>query len=137
MSGQAEGQTSGAFTTGATPGFMSGTNVNTEELTSANLAAAVWNSLVATYQQTGSFGEAISQGSAGLTQQQIRDAMALAGTETPASGSVEKLLVELHRIMGLDPTKPLIVTSTTRTAGAEIEQSISEAPAGTVTVTRQ
>lgn len=107
-----------------------------DTLTPGQIATAVWNALVTTYQQSGSFGEAISQGSAGLTQQQIRDAMALAGTDTPASGSIEKLLIELHRIMGLDPTKPLVVTSTTRTAGAEIEQSIAEA-AGTVTVTRQ
>lgn len=108
-----------------------------DTLTPGQIASAVWSALVTTYQQTGSFGEAISQGSAGLTAQQIRDAMALAGTDTPAAGSIEKLLIELHRIMGLDPTKPLIVTSTARTAGAEIEQSISEAPAGTVTVTRQ
>lgn len=137
LAGSASGGTAAAFETGAIPAFVSGSNVDASTLTPASVAAAVWDSLVANFQASGTFGEAISQGSAGLTQQQIRDAMALASSETPASGSIEKLLIELHRIMGLDPTKPLVVTSTTRTAGAEIEQSISEAPTGTVTVTRQ
>jgi hypothetical protein len=46
------------------------------------------------------------------------------------------MLLEMYRLLGLDPTRPLIVTSTTREAGGEIEQSISESPPGTVTVTR-
>lgn len=45
-------------------------------------------------------------------------------------------ITELHRLAGLDATRPLVVTATTRDAGAEIEQTIAEAPAGTVTVTR-
>lgn len=35
------------------------------------------------------------------------------------------MLLELYRIMGLDPSKPLIVTQTSRTAGVEIQQTIS------------
>jgi hypothetical protein len=35
------------------------------------------------------------------------------------------MLLELYRIMGLDPSKPLIVTQSSRTAGAEIQQTIS------------
>ncbi len=34
------------------------------------------------------------------------------------------MLLELYRLMGLDPTRPLIVNSTTRTAGSEINQTI-------------
>lgn len=34
-------------------------------------------------------------------------------------------LLEIYRIFGLDPTKPLVVTNTTRTAGAEIDQTIN------------
>lgn len=35
------------------------------------------------------------------------------------------MLIELYRIMGLDPTKPLVVTKTSRQAGSEIHQTIS------------
>jgi hypothetical protein len=35
------------------------------------------------------------------------------------------MLLELYRIMGLDPSKPLVVTQTSRTAGSEIQQSIN------------
>jgi len=45
------------------------------------------------------------------------------------------LLMELYALYGLDPTKPLVVTAANRTAGT-IQQSIVEAPAGTITVTR-
>jgi len=34
------------------------------------------------------------------------------------------MLLELYRIMGLDPTKPLVVTNNSRTIGSEIGQSI-------------
>lgn len=46
-------------------------------------------------------------------------------------------LTDLHRLAGLDATRPLVVTSTTRDAGAGISQTVVEAPAGTITVTRQ
>jgi parallel beta-helix repeat protein len=46
------------------------------------------------------------------------------------------MLLEIYRLYGLDPAKPLVVAQTSRTAGAEIQQSISEL-AGVVTVTRQ
>lgn len=119
------------------PGSMSASiSVATSDpLSPDSLAAAVWNALVAQYQAAGSFGEAIANGSAGLTQQQIRDAMALATSDPPASGSVDQLLLALYRLAGLDPTRPLVVTATSRDAGAEISQTINEA-AGTVTVTR-
>lgn len=51
-----------------------------------------------------------------------------------ATGTMGDALVRLYELAGLDPTKPLVVTSTTRTAG-DLEQTIAEA-AGTVTVTR-
>lgn len=52
------------------------------------------------------------------------------------TGTQATMLLEMYRLLGLDPTRPLVVTSTTRDAGAEIEQSIAESPPGTVTVTR-
>ena len=43
---------------------------------------------------------------------------------------------EMHKLHGLDSGNPLVVTATTRDAGAGVSQTISE-NAGTVTVTRQ
>lgn len=45
------------------------------------------------------------------------------------------MLLEMFRLMGLDPSRPLVVNSASRTAGGSISQTISEA-SGTVTVTR-
>lgn len=45
------------------------------------------------------------------------------------------MLLEIYRLYGLDPTRPLIVTNTNRTAG-EIAQTINSGPTQT-TVTRQ
>lgn len=69
------------------------------------------------------------------TQQEVRDAMSMASGIGAAPGSIDKILIELHRILGLDPTKPLVVSPTGRTAGAEINQTITE-NAGVVTVVR-
>lgn len=89
------------------------------ELSPQNLAAAVWNSLVANFQDAGSMGEALATaGSGGLSPTQVT------------------MLTELYRLAGLDAAHPLVVTATTREAGASISQDIEEAPAGTVTVTR-
>ena len=108
-----------SLTSGAVPGYMEASITPFTELSPQNLAAAVWNSLVATFQEAGSMGEALSTaGSGGLSPTQ------------------QTMLTELYRLAGLDATRPLVVTATTREAGAEIEQTIAEAPAGTVTVTR-
>jgi hypothetical protein len=48
----------------------------------------------------------------------------------------QDMLVAVFRVLGLDPTRPLIVSRTERTAGPEVEQDISEVN-GTVTVTRR
>ena len=45
------------------------------------------------------------------------------------------MLLESYRLLGLDPTKPLVVTKTSRSAGAEIQQSIAS-DANTSVVTR-
>ena len=52
------------------------------------------------------------------------------------SGSAGKALLDLFVLLGLDPTKPLVVSETQRSAG-DITQDIAEAPAGTFTATRQ
>lgn len=52
----------------------------------------------------------------------------------------ERLLDELHRIHGLNPATPLVVDQSTRTAGADIQQTITKGSGPTgeepVTVTR-
>lgn len=107
------------LTAGATPGWMEADITPFTELSPQNLAAAVWNALVANFQEAGSMGEAMATaGSGGLSPTQVT------------------MLTELYRLAGLDATRPLVVTATTREAGAEIEQDINEAPAGTITVTR-
>lgn len=89
------------------------------ELSPQNLAAAVWNSLVATFQEAGSMGEALATaGSGGLSPTQVT------------------MLTELYRLAGLDATRPRAISPDAIDAGAEIHIEIVEAPAGTFTGTR-
>lgn len=61
-----------------------------------------------------------------LPGQQVTASLA-PGTEVTASltPTQETMLLEVFRLLGLDPTKPLVVSPTSRTAGPEITQSIS------------
>lgn len=87
------------------------------DLSPQGLAAAVWNSLAAASNTTGTMGELLNAaGSGGLASE------------------FQTILRELSILAGLDPTKPLVVTATSRTAG-DIEQTITDA-SGTVMVTR-
>jgi len=58
--------------------------------------------------------------------------------QTKLTSTQAAQLLDIYRIFGLDPTSPLIVSKTARTAGGGISQTIQEnAPtAGSVTVTR-
>ena len=58
------------------------------------------------------------------------------GSSLTPSQSV--MLLEMYRLLGLDPTRPLVVTPNARIAGAEISQSIAATgvSGSTVTVTR-
>lgn len=98
-------------------GHMAATISSYTELSVEGLRDAIWNSVAASYSSPGTMGELLNAaGSGGLASE------------------FQTILRELYRLAGLDPTKPLVVTTTTRTAG-DIEQAISEA-SGTVTVTR-
>lgn len=76
-----------------------------------------------------------------VTIQIDRSAASITTTVSAGSGlSSEQstMLLEIYKIMGLDPTKPLVVTPTTRRVpsnGADIDQTIDE-NGTTVTVTR-
>jgi hypothetical protein len=88
-------------------------------LSVANVGQAVWSALAVANNEPGTMGALMNGGAAGgLTTEQAEQ------------------LLEIYRIHGLDPTKPLIVSPTTRTAGTEIEQTITEDGGGTTTVER-
>lgn len=104
--------------TATATGALSADITSGGELTPGNLAAAVWNAVAAEFDRSGSMGELMNAaGSGGM------------------SPTLVTYLTELYRLAGLDPTRPLIVQTTERSAGSEIEQSIEES-GGTVTVTR-
>lgn len=101
------------------------------ELSPQTLAAAVWNALAAELSSPGTMGEKVN--AAGTAGDPWTAAMG-----SYAEGSAGRALVELYRLAGLDPTKPLVVTATSRKVpadGSDIDQTIADA-SGTVTVTR-
>jgi len=132
-------------------------------LTTANVADAVWDVLAAAHNQAGTMGELLNNGAAGggPSAASIADAV----WDEQASGHVQAgsmgllqarldaavsslvgqgltgpqitMLQELYRLLGLDPTTPLVVNLNTnqRTAGAGITQTIVDASSIT-TVTR-
>ena len=78
----------------------------------------------------------LQEQSSSLASLQVKMDTVLTNT---ASGSLTPeqatMMLEMYRILGLDPTRPLIVTPTSRDAGAEISQTINKV-VDTVTVTR-
>jgi len=105
---QGTGSVSSAVLTGV--GSMSATIEigATTELTAAQIAAEVWNSLVVAYEN--------------------------------GDGTMGRALIDIFRLMGLDPTRSLVVTKSGDTvtavdAGPEIHQDVTETPTET-TATR-
>jgi len=112
-------------------GSMSAEITPFTELSPQGLAAAVWNAVAASFNGAGSMGEKVN--AAGTAGDPWTAAMG-----TYAAGSAGAALVELYRLAGLDPTKPLVVTTTSRKVpadGTDIEQTIVDV-SGTVTVQR-
>jgi hypothetical protein len=90
----------------------------------------------------------------GVDQATVQAALTAQGYTTSRSAKIDNLdvtvssvgltstqqtmLLEMYRLLGLDPTKPLIVTDTSRAVGggAGISQTITEGPANTFTVQR-
>jgi hypothetical protein len=106
-----------------------------DPLSPGALAAAVWNSLAASFNNVGTMGEVLNAAGGGSTPSQVAEAVwaALRAANADA-GSMGEALVELFDLMGLDPSKPLVVTPTSRTVGT-IDQTIATA-GSTTTVTR-
>lgn len=61
---------------------------------------------------------------------------AISGFQSGLTNNQANMLLELYRIMGLDPAKPLVVTQTQRRAGTEIVQTIGGDQVNTTTITR-
>ena len=107
-----------------------------DPLSPSALAAAVWNALAASFNGAGTMGEVLNSAGGGSSPSQVAAAVwaALRATGQDA-GSMGEALVELFDLMGLDPAKPLVVTPTSRDAGAGLSQTITTAGT-TTTVTR-
>lgn len=73
----------------------------------------------------------------GIQLRNTSQAQGISTSSSPAglTTAQEQKLIEIYALMGLDPTKPLVVSSTARQAGDEINQSISKT-GDVVTVTR-
>lgn len=106
-------------------------------LSPENLAAAVWNSIAASFNTAGTMGAKMnSAASAGDPW-----ATALPGSylSTEAGGilaQIQTLVDELHKIQGLDAANPMTVTPTSRTAGS-IDLEITGDGETSTTVARQ
>lgn len=150
----------------ATAGVSATGNMEAEitpftELSPENLARAVWNAVAASYNASGSMGAKLNAAGAAADPWGVDLSSYGAGTagkelhdlsttyEDPwgvnlssyATSTAGRALLELFRLAGLDPTKPLVVTSSSRKVpadGTDIHQTVAEStPSGTVTVTRQ
>lgn len=85
-------------------GVLAGDITPFTTLSPENLAAAVWNALAASFNETGSFGEILNSGGSGLTAQQVRDALKLAPTAgVPATDSIDSDLDKIKNLAGLIP----------------------------------
>lgn len=124
--------------------------------TASQVADAVWNSVSSSYNAAGTTGNKLNSagssgdpwsvdisaypsGTAGNELHNKPSAAAIraelqANLQLGLSGTQATMLLELYALMGLDPTKPLIVTDATRSAGT-ISQTIATSPSETI-VTR-
>lgn len=73
----------------------------------------------------------------GIQFRNTAQAQGISTSSSPAglTTTQEQKLLEIYALMGLDPSKPLIVSPSARTAGDDINQAISKT-GDTVTVTR-
>lgn len=111
-------------------------------LSTANVGQAVWAALSAANDVPGTMGAKLNAAaSAGDPWTTDLPGTYPAGSAGYIIGNIEGItpelstaILELFKLQGLDPAAPLVVTQTSRVAGA-VEQTVVEA-GGTVTVTR-
>jgi hypothetical protein len=97
-------------------------------LTAQETADAVWQAAEADYTDPLTMGGKI-----------LADLAAILAAGGSLSPTQDLQLSEIWKILGLDPTNPLIVSKTLRTAGGAVQQDIEEnvPAAGSVKITRQ
>lgn len=106
-------------------------------LSPENLAAAVWNSIAASFNTAGTMGNKLN--SAASAGDPWGTALPGSYLSTEAGGilaQIQTLVDELHKIQGLDAANPMTVTPTSRVAGS-IDLEITGDGETTTTVSRQ
>lgn len=106
-------------------------------LSPENLAAAVWNSIAASFNTAGTMGNKLN--SAASAGDPWGTALPGSYLSTEAGGilaQIQTLVDELHKIQGLDAANPMTVTPTSRVSGS-IDLEITGDGETTTTVTRQ
>jgi hypothetical protein len=77
--------------------MLAAINVTGDLLTTANVAAAVWAAIAAANNTAGSMGEQLNNlAGGGVSAQTLRDAMTLAPTLTPQSGSLDAMIEDMQ-----------------------------------------
>lgn len=88
-------------------------------LSPENLAAAVWNSIAASFNTAGTMGNKLnSAASAGDPWGTTLPGSYLSTEAGGILAQIQTLVDELHKIQGLDASNPMTVTPNSRTAGA-------------------
>lgn len=105
-------------------------------LSPENLAAAVWNSIAASFNTAGTMGNKMnSAASAGDPWGTVLPGSYLSTEAGGILSQIQTLVDELHKIQGLDAANPMTVTPTTRSAGS-IDLDITGDGETSTTVTR-
>ena len=110
---------------------------STSTLSPENLAAAVWNSIAASFNTAGTMGAKMnSAASAGDPWSTALPGSYADGEAGKILAQIQTLVDELHKIQGLDAANPMTVTPTSRTAGS-IDLEITGDGETSTTVARQ
>lgn len=109
-------------------------------LTTGNVAQAVWGALASANNESSTMGAKLNSATSGgvdlnALAQAVWEYATRGLTESALTTEQATQLLEMFKLHGLDPSAPLVVTTTTREAGA-ITQNINDNGSGTVTVTR-
>jgi hypothetical protein len=100
-------------TSGATPGDMSSDISSFSTLSPENLAAAVWNSIAAAYNNSGTMGEIMNNVGAGADPWSTILPASYTGTQAGAiMNRIQTLVDELHKLQGLNIDNSVTITKT-------------------------
>jgi hypothetical protein len=131
FSGAASFSLSGTAINYAT-GTMNGSTIDTSTITSASVAAAVWDSSASAFNTSGSMGQKLNNAaSGGVDYAALSDAV----WSHSDANAVQTMLLETWGRLGLDKDKPLI-TGQTQISFGQIVMAMTEA-ASQVVVVRQ